>query len=60
MKVLEETGMLGNSVVLFMSDNGGPTKDPDWLFENAASNWPLRGVGILCSGNTMLTSLTMQ
>lgn len=29
-----------------MSDNGGATEDPDWNFQNSASNWPLRGVSI--------------
>lgn len=46
-EALKETDLLENSVVLFMSDNGGATEDPMWNFENSASNWPLRGVGIL-------------
>ncbi|KAL6953787.1 N-acetylgalactosamine-4-sulfatase, partial [Sarracenia purpurea var. burkii] len=43
-EALKETDLLENSVVLFMSDNGGATEDPMWNFENSASNWPLRGV----------------
>ncbi|XP_065220980.1 arylsulfatase B-like [Planococcus citri] len=44
METLNETGLLENSIVLFMADNGGATEDPNWLFKNTASNWPLRGM----------------
>lgn len=38
---LSEKGMLENSIVIFMSDNGAPTSG---LYGNSGSNWPLRGV----------------
>nr|CAD7439586.1 unnamed protein product [Timema bartmani] len=38
---LKEKGMLDNSVIVFSTDNGGPTNGFD---NNVASNWPLRGV----------------
>lgn len=38
---LGDRGMLKNSVIVFMSDNGGATIGK---FRNWASNWPLRGV----------------
>ncbi len=44
MEALDSSEMLDNSIVLFISDNGGPTIDPSWKFANTASNWPLRGV----------------
>ncbi|XP_058803438.1 uncharacterized protein LOC131671204 [Phymastichus coffea] len=40
-KALSEARMLENSIVLFMSDNGAPTK---YLYENFGSNYPLRGI----------------
>ncbi|KAI5726415.1 hypothetical protein M8J76_002340 [Diaphorina citri] len=40
---LEEEGLLGNSLVVFISDNGGPTVDSLHFHGNTASNWPLRG-----------------
>lgn len=43
---LEEERLLENSVVVFITDNGGPTIDPLWFHGNTASNWPLRGVNI--------------
>lgn len=38
---LRSNGMLHNSVILFSTDNGGPAAG---FNQNAASNWPLRGV----------------
>lgn len=38
---LDEKGMLNNSLIVFTTDNGGPAGGYD---NNAASNWPLRGV----------------
>ncbi|XP_004522436.1 arylsulfatase J [Ceratitis capitata] len=39
-RALEKTNMLRNSIVIFQSDNGGPSVGQ---FANTASNWPLRG-----------------
>ncbi|CAN7998260.1 unnamed protein product, partial [Ixodes hexagonus] len=39
-KALENNGMLKNTVLLFMSDNGGI---PWGIWSNTGSNWPLRG-----------------
>lgn len=38
---LEFRGLLKNSILVFTTDNGGPA---DGFNDNAASNWPLRGV----------------
>lgn len=38
---LSKKGILDNSVIIFSTDNGGPAAGFD---NNAASNWPLRGV----------------
>ncbi|XP_053678592.1 arylsulfatase B [Anopheles nili] len=38
---LHGRGMLENSIIVFSTDNGGPA---DGFNDNAASNWPLRGV----------------
>lgn len=38
---LREKDMLLNTIIIFISDNGGMTIEPD---PNYASNWPLRGV----------------
>lgn len=43
-KSLDNNGMLENSIVLFVSDNGAPADDPIWGYTNSGSNWPLRGV----------------
>ncbi|XP_014789497.1 arylsulfatase J [Octopus bimaculoides] len=38
---LKSSGMYDNSIILFSTDNGGPANGYN---ENAASNWPLRGM----------------
>ncbi|KAK4299256.1 hypothetical protein Pmani_028454 [Petrolisthes manimaculis] len=38
---LDQRGMLQDSIILFTTDNGGPAAG---FNQNAASNWPLRGV----------------
>lgn len=43
-KSLDDNGMLEDSIVLFLADNGAPADDPIWGYGNAGSNWPLRGV----------------
>ncbi|CAG2162866.1 unnamed protein product [Oppiella nova] len=40
-RALNDRQMLANSIVVFVSDNGGPASG---FTGNAASNWPLRGV----------------
>lgn len=40
---LDNNGMLEDSIVLFISDNGAPADDPIWGYGNSGSNWPLRG-----------------
>lgn len=44
---LDKNGMLEDSIVLFISDNGAPADDPIWGYGNFGSNWPLRGVRLL-------------
>lgn len=43
-QTLMETGMLNNSIIIFISDNGAPSVGD---FQNWGSNYPLRGVRIL-------------
>lgn len=40
-KALEEKNILDNTIIVFSSDNGGPAAG---FNQNAASNWPLKGV----------------
>lgn len=40
-KSLDQNNMLQNSIILFISDNGSPTKG---MFANWGSNYPLRGI----------------
>lgn len=40
-KALDDKGILSNTVILFMADNGAPTIG-DW--SNSGSNFPFRGV----------------
>lgn len=40
-EALEAKGMLQNSVIVFVSDNGAPTVG---TFQNWGSNYPLRGI----------------
>jgi len=46
-QALQRHHMLENSIIVFLSDNGAPTKgrQPNW-----GSNWPLKGV----SANTRI------
>lgn len=41
---LKDEGMLENSVLIFIADNGGVPVDDLNSHGNAGSNWPLRGV----------------
>lgn len=43
-KALSDSGLLENTVLVFMSDNGAPSVETRWDTENRGSNWPLRGV----------------
>lgn len=42
-KTLSKKGILGNTIVVFFSDNGAPSEGVH-LYRNSGSNWPLRGV----------------
>jgi arylsulfatase A-like enzyme len=41
MQALDEKGILGNAIVVFVSDNGASTVG---IHRNHGSNWPLKGV----------------
>ena len=43
-KSLAEKNMLENTIIVFSSDNGGPAAG---FNQNAASNWPLKGVSVI-------------
>ena len=43
-KALQDKDMLKDSIIVFTTDNGGPAAG---FNQNAASNWPLRGVKAL-------------
>ncbi|XP_077862537.1 arylsulfatase I-like [Saccoglossus kowalevskii] len=40
-KVLKDSGMYNNTIIIFTTDNGGPAAG---FNNNHASNWPLRGI----------------
>ena len=40
-EALLQTNMLNDSIIIFSTDNGGPAAG---FNNNAASNWPLKGV----------------
>lgn len=40
-EAIKEKGMMGETIILFYSDNGAPTRG---LFNNFGSNHPLKGV----------------
>lgn len=44
-RALEAKGMLENSIIVFMSDNGAPSVDVVG-YQNWGSNYPLRGVNV--------------
>ncbi|KAK5637923.1 hypothetical protein RI129_012218 [Pyrocoelia pectoralis] len=39
-KALQDKGVLDNTIIIFLSDNGAPSTG---IYDNAGSNWPLRG-----------------
>lgn len=40
-QALARKNMLENTMIVFTTDNGGATEE---FYQNAASNWPLKGV----------------
>jgi arylsulfatase A-like enzyme len=44
-KALHQKGMLENSIIVFMSDNGAPSVNVVG-YQNWGSNYPLRGVSV--------------
>lgn len=53
-KTLSARGHLGNSIIMFLSDNGAQTFGEH---ENFGSNWPLRGVKLISYNNTKNNNL---
>ena len=41
MEALQQKGILSNTIVVFVSDNGAATEG---IHPNSGSNWPLKGV----------------
>lgn len=46
-EALDTQNMLENSIIIFISDNGGMSAAPTREHQNTGSNWPLRGVSPL-------------
>ncbi|GAU91878.1 hypothetical protein RvY_04053 [Ramazzottius varieornatus] len=56
---LDVTGKLGNTIIVFISDNGAPMKENSFFIHgvNFGSNWPLRqGKGTLFEGGVRTVS----
>lgn len=43
---LKTKGLLEDSIVMFSADNGAPSLDLKYFYNNSGSNWPLRGVSV--------------
>lgn len=54
-KSLGDNNMLENTVIVFSTDNGGPAAG---FNQNAASNWPLKGVACFPFYRSRLFALT--
>lgn len=59
-ETLNNNGMLEDSIILFISDNGAPADDPIWGYGNSGSNWPLRGVSMYNYYNTYLKNIVIM
>ena len=55
MTALNEKNMLGNTIVLFMTDNGAPTLG---VHANTGSNNPFRGVSLYTIDSEQMRSRT--